>query len=166
MGNCIKIAGLSDSLKGGNQMRKHWNVFALTIVISFVITGCSLFTSHYDATRHENFTKLKAFHVKFIEDYTEGSEKEWNKQAILEICDQGDLKFKEALVYAASKDTKDNTGANAVRYLRDQFKENCSSLLKRKVLFSKGFSSELLNELELQYDYAIAGELRRVGAPQ
>lgn len=147
-------------------MKKRDKLLSLLIFIAFVTTACGLVTSHYDAKRHENFTKLKAFHVKFIEDYTKGSGKEWEEETILKICDQGDLQFKEALVYAASKDDKGNTGANAVEYLHKQFKEDCSLSLQRKKLFGKAFSQELLQEINRQYGYAIAGELKRVGAAE
>jgi len=52
-----------------------------TVLLALVAGGCALFTSHFDAMRQQNFTKLQAFHEKFIEDYTEGSGKEWTERA-------------------------------------------------------------------------------------
>lgn len=134
--------------------------------IVLLLNGCALFTSHYDATRHENFTKLKAVHVKFLEDWTEGSTKVWNENEVRTYCDEGDLKFREAYEFAKSKDNNDKTGQRAVKILWDEFDENCQLCLKRKKLFSKTFKDELLTEIEKNYDYAISGELSRVNAPQ
>ena len=79
-----------------------------------LISGCALFTSHYDATRHENFTKLKAIHVKLFDDWSEGSPKAWREAEVASYCDMGDLKFREAFEYAKSRDNSDKTGQRAV----------------------------------------------------
>lgn len=144
------------------------NRIHLLSLIGFVLLldGCALFTSHYDATRHENFTKLKAVHVKFFDDWTEGSEKTWKENEVASYCDNGDLSFREAFEFAKSKDNNDKTGQRAVKILWEEFKENCKFSLRKKKLFSKTFKENLLPEIEKNYDYAIAGELTRVNAPQ
>jgi hypothetical protein len=135
----------------------------LVIIMAVIsISGCALFTTHYDATRHENFTKLQAFHVKFINDFTLGGSKQWNLNDTSAVCDLGDLKFREALVYAQSRDNEDGTGARAVSILMQQFDEDCQFSKSRAKSFGKAWASEHLEQIELNYGYAIAGELSRV----
>lgn len=131
-----------------------------------LLNGCALFTSHYDATRHENFTKLKAVHVKLFDSWTEGSEKIWKEDEVTSYCDKGDLSFREAFEFAKSKDNKDRTGQRAVKILWEEFSENCKLSLRKKKMFSKTFKENILPEVEKNYGYAIAGELTRVNAPQ
>lgn len=133
-------------------------IFGLLIVLN----GCALFTSPYDVTRHENFTKLKAVHMKFFDDWTIGTEKSWNAKSVASYCDKGDFKYREAFEYAKSTDKSDNTGERAVKILWDTFASNCALSLKKKKLFSKVFIQELRPEIEQNYNYAIAGELARV----
>jgi hypothetical protein len=136
------------------------------IVIVPLLSGCALFTSHYAATRHENFTKLKAVHAKFFEDWTEGSDKVWSESIVKNYCDLGDLKFREAYEYAKSTDNDDKTGQKAVKILWSEFKDNCKLSLKRKKMFSKVFTQELWPEIDKNYQYAISGELARVKSRQ
>jgi hypothetical protein len=140
------------------------NSLALLVIV-LIHAGCGLITSHYDVIRLQNFTTLKAYHVKFIEDYTEGSGRLWVAAEVSAICDEGNLRFREALVYARSRDKNDKTGERAVTYLHNEFKDNCKFLLERESLFSGGFAKELLEELNKHYCWAISGELERVGAP-
>jgi len=131
-----------------------------------VLCSCTLFTSHYDAFRHKNYTNLKAYHLKFIEDNTEDEGNVWNENDIIEKCDIGELKFREAYEYALSKDKKDFTGSKAIKYLNEEFSENCKMLLKRKKLFNNSFVKGeygILSEIKKQYGFAIAGEEYRVG---
>lgn len=134
------------------------------VLLTFGLYGCALFTTHYDALRHQNFTQLKAFHVKFLEDWTDGSEKTWSAAAVSEACDKGDLKFREASEYAKSKDNKDGTGARAVSIIWSEFKDNCKLAMSKKI--SKPASKELVGEISKNYQFAIDGELSRVGSPQ
>ena len=145
--------------------RKQIEIAALALLV-LVAGGCALFTSHFDAMRQQNFTNLQALHEKFIEDYTEGSGKEWSEETVKRVCDTGDLRFREALTYAAAKDDKAKTGERAVRNLYDQFTADCKFALKRNKLFGTAWSGEHLKELRLNYRYAVSGELSRVGAPQ
>lgn len=143
-------------------MIKNINLYFVIIFSLLILTNCALFTSHYDATRHENFTKLQAFHVKFINDFTTSKDKKWSPAKVEKVCDSGDLKFREALVYAQSKDDKDKTGARAVSILKGQFEDDCKLINKRKKNFSKAWASEYLEQILQNYAYAIAGELSRV----
>lgn len=145
---------------------KRVNWFFCLIFLVGLLSGCSLFTSHYDATRHENFTKLKASHVKLLEDWVIGSGNAWSENRIVSYCDNGDLRFREAFEFAKSTDSADARAQKAVNILWEEFGANCALLLKRKKLFSKVFVQEILPEIEKNYGYAIAGELSRVNAPK
>lgn len=143
------------------MLKKGLSVFPLFLSIA-LFTGCSLFTSHYDSTRHENFTKLKATHVQFIEDWSKDSGKEWNENLVTSYCINGDLAFRQAFEYAKSLDKSDKTGQKAVDILWSEFKANCALSLKKKKLFSSVFKKNILPTIEQNYDYAIQGELSRV----
>jgi hypothetical protein len=132
------------------------------IIVSLALSGCALFTSPYDVTRHENFTKLKAVHMKFFDDWTVGTDKTWNLESVTSYCDKGDLQYREAIEYARSTDKSDSTGERAVKILWESFTSNCALSLKKEKLFSKVFMQELRPEIEKNYNYAIAGELARV----
>lgn len=147
-------------------MKKNIKLYFVAIISLFILTSCALFTSHYDATRHENFTKLQAFHVKFINDFTGSKNKKWNAVKIEKVCDAGDLKFREALVYAQSKDNEDATGARAVSILKEQFEDDCRLTQKRKKNFSKAWAGEHLEQILINYAYAISGELSRIAKPE
>ena len=142
-------------------MKNKIKFCTLTMVL-LLLCGCTLFTSHYDATRHENFTKLKAVHIKFLDDWTDGSNKVWVEEDVSSYCDRGDLSFREAFEYAKTRDNKDGTGQRAVKILWEEFGDNCEMSLKRKKLFSRVFKDNLVLEIEKNYSYAIAGELSRV----
>jgi len=140
--------------------------YILVFSLITLFAGCS--STKYDDPRHENLTDLKAFHVKFIQDYTEAETKTetttWDQASVKSRCDQGELKFKDAYTYARSKDKGDDTGSKAVKELNAQFSRNCAMLLKRKKHFSKTFAEGedgILSEIKQQYDLAIAGEESR-----
>lgn len=138
--------------------------WATTLGFALIFSGCALFTSHFDAIRHQNFTQLKAFHVKFLEDWTEGSNKVWSETSVAEMCDRGDLKFREAYEYASSRDKADKSGSKAVKNLWSIFEKNCAKAAKKA--FSKAYSTEMIQEVSKNYQYAIEGELSRVGGSE
>ena len=141
----------------------------ISVMMVTLLGGCALFTSHYDATRHENFTKLKAVHFKLFDDWNEKSNKEWNVSEITSYCNNGYLRFREAHEFAKSKDKADNTGQKAVKILWDQFVNQCSFLLTKKDngqykknLFNQYDKDNLIPVVEQNYTYAIDGEEARV----
>lgn len=148
-------------------MKKNFFIF-ISLILVLLLNGCSFFTSHYDATRHENYTKLKAIHFKFLQDWSENKdkdlEKEWNENEVSAYCERGYLRFREAFEYAVSKDKPDNSGAKTVRILWWGFRKACKTSLNREALFSKRAKEALGEEVLDHYNRAIAGELRRVNA--
>lgn len=134
------------------------------VLTTLILSGCALFVSHYDAAAYQYFTSLKAYHIKFIDDYTVGEGKIWNEANVKSACDTGELRFREATEYAIGK--KDASRVNAIGYLHNVFKLNCDlSLSKLKKLFGDAYATEQKNEVTKNYDWAISGELSRVGAP-
>jgi hypothetical protein len=104
---------------------------------------------------------LKAYHLKFIDDFTEGPNKSWNEQAVSQACDAGDLKFKEALEYEKGKPSPDQTRLNAFTILNDEFHANCKELMEKGRLFRPGYIAEKRAEIEQDYNLAIKGETIR-----
>lgn len=135
----------------------------LLILLALTMGGCALFTSHYDAAAYQNFTNLKAFHIKFIEDHTAQADAVFNEGKLTAACDAGELKFREANEYATGKG--DNSRIRALSYVHNVFTDNCKLAKKQKKLFSELYTTELLVGLKRNYDLAIAGELERVGSP-
>ena len=107
--------------------------------------------------------------MKFIDDYTFTEQKQWDNEKLMLVCDVGDLKFREALEFEIGRKERDSLRENAFNFLYVEFKENCEFLenraTKNKFFFSKTYSKELKTEVEENYNFAIAGELSRVGAP-
>lgn len=136
-------------------------LFVLTIGF---LTGCSFFITHYDATAYQYFTALKAYHLKFIDDFTMGDNKVWDEAAVKSACNSGDLRFREAMEYAAGK--KDETRVHAIEYLHNVFNSQCQLSLKTKKLFGEAYATEKRKEVAANYDWAITGEISRVGAPE
>ncbi len=136
---------------------------AILLPVVAVVQGCALFVSHYDAGAYQQFTALKAYHTKFLDDFKAGDSKSYSEVKASEACDTGDLKFREAREYAAGK--KDDTRVKAVQYLANVFARNCRLLLGDKRLFGVTYVTEQSSEIAKNYDLAIAGEVARVGVP-
>jgi hypothetical protein len=131
-------------------------VFGMTTVL-----GCGVFVSPYDARSYEYLTQLKAYHLKFIDDFTAGAGKSWNAQAVSQACDAGDLKFKEALEYEKGKPSPDQSRLNAFTILHEELQDNCRELMEKGRLFSQAYSAEKRAEIEQNYNLAIKGETAR-----
>ena len=97
------------------MMKTSWRLFRGCVLATALVTvtigmmGCMAFVSHYDAGSYQNFTSLKAFHVKFIDDFTEVDNKKWDDKLLDQKCDEGDLRFREAQEYVQGKKRKDDT---------------------------------------------------------
>lgn len=139
------------------------SVLVAALSLAALLQGCALFVSHYDAGAYQQFTALKAYHTKFLEDFKTSDGRTYSETKAAESCDAGDLKFREAREYAAGK--QDETRVRAVGYLANVFTSNCRLLLKDKKLFGAVYVTEQSAEVVKNYDLAIAGETARVGAP-
>lgn len=137
---------------------------AFTALLAGFLTGCALFVSSYDATTMEKLTSIKAYHLKFIEDFTQTEGKAFDFPALERTADAGELRFREAREYAQSR--RDGTRVRALALLHERFTAQCDRLKKTATLFSRTFSEDLTRILTRNYDEAIRGEAVRPGAPQ
>ena len=133
------------------------------LCLVFLLHGCALFVSHYDAGAYQYFTSLKAFHVKFLEDNKASDVNTFDESKTKATCDSGELKFREATEYAGGK--HDKTRVEAISILHNVFKENCRLTLDRKKLLGTAYVKEQIEDLKKNYDLAIEGESARVNAP-
>jgi arylamine N-acetyltransferase len=112
----------------------------------------------------ERFTQLKAFHLKFIEDFTARNGETWNADAYRRSRDQGELLFRQAIEY--TKVWGDSTREKVLDILHEQFKITCE-LIERDVAAGKGGVppdvAKLAGDIIARnYDYAIRGEFSGV----
>lgn len=131
---------------------------AAVIASALLLAGCIHFVSHYDSVSYEHFTSLKAFHLKFVDDFTEGTGKQWDKSAFERKRDEGDLKFREALEYEKGKSKRDKNREEAFTILYEEFTDNCALLEDKQGFYGEVFAEELKKELEINYGLAIRGE--------
>lgn len=132
------------------------------MVMFFIFSGCLGSISYYDSKSFENFVNLKAFHLKFIDDFTYSEYKQWDENILVQKCDAGDLKFREALEYETSKPNKDINREKAIKNLYEQFIDDCNKLKKTKKFFPDEVSLILKKEVSDNYTYAIKGETVRL----
>lgn len=142
---------------------------SITIFLFLTITGCALFTPHYyDVLSYEHLTALKAWHLKFIDDFTYTENQQWDYTKFKEKQDEGDLKFREALEYEKGKKSKDKLREKAISILYKEFKSNCDFLEQKvekgKPFFNRVFAEELKKQIGEDYNFAIKGESYRVGS--
>lgn len=136
-------------------------LLALAICVG-ILGGCLHFVSHYDSVSYEHLTSLKAFHLKFIDDFTRGEGKQWDDDVFERKRDEGELRFREALEYEKGKAKRDMTREEAFTILYDEFKDNCDMLEDMGSFYSEAFAAELKGELETNYGLAIRGEKIRI----
>ena len=143
--------------------RRYLNAIApLACVLSAIVSGgCALFVSSYDATNFEKLTSLKAYHLKLLEDFTEGKAKSFDRTRLDTESDAGELKFREAEEYGQGQ--HDQTRVNGIRILHERFTTHCDLLKRSGTLFHDAFSRELRGEIGKDYDEAIKGEKVRPG---
>ncbi len=133
--------------------------FALSFV--FLISGC-VTLSNYSATSYEHLTQLKAYHLKFIDDFTTETALPVDTIKVEQAESTGDLKFREAETYAEGM--KDKSRIYNIQVLRSMFEDNVTWLKNGKT-FGKIYAGEQKRQCTLAYDQAIRGEKVRRGAP-
>ena len=143
---------------------KTFKFSVLFIGLLFFLYGCGLFLSPFNVVSYENFTSLKALHLKLIDDFTDTPGKTYDQNKIEEMFNMGDLKFREALEYE-TQNTKDRTRTEAFEILYDQFRADYKFLVDRNKLYNEAYAKEIKNEVEKNYNLAIKGELSRRNTP-
>jgi len=129
----------------------HSAVFLLASVL--LLAGCG---TTKDAIARDDIATLKASHLAFIDQFTEGTGKTWNDQKLSSATAAMEKRFTDAEQYAATK--KDARRTKALSILHRQFKKNADTLARKKAFFRPTFAAELKAEVSQNYDLALKGE--------
>ncbi|OGV70663.1 MAG: hypothetical protein A2283_11605 [Lentisphaerae bacterium RIFOXYA12_FULL_48_11] len=132
----------------------------LTISCATLLAGC-ITLSNYSATSYEHLTQLKAYHIKFIDDFTSELSQSIDKLNIQAAASAGDLKFREAEEYADGM--KDGSRTFNIKVLHGTFNDDVEWLRKGQT-FRKTYAEELKMIRKSSYDQAIKGEKIRAGS--
>jgi len=143
-------------------MRKVVKSFSKILAISFAtfLSGC-ITLSNYSATSYEHLTQLKAYHVKFIDDFTFELSQPIDSLKVQVAASAGDLKFREAEEYADGM--KDGSRTFNIKVLHGAFNDDVKWLGKGQN-FRKTYAEELKMIRKSSYDQAIKGEKIRAGS--
>jgi hypothetical protein len=150
-----------------------WNGRSLSLFLAILVltTGCSKIIRYYDPIVEQNLEKLKAFHLKFIGTFTEGTGKQWDSTKFVAMSHQGDSLFNDALQYLTSKHNGDSNRRIAVEKNHSEFRQNCKNLsvsnygTKKTYLFPNYYAGAIRSEIEKNYDLALEGERSHTGGP-
>ena len=109
-----------------------------------------------DAISRNDVATLKASHLAFIDQFTEGAGKTWDDATLTSATASMEKQFTDAEQYAATK--KDARRTKALSILHAQFKRNAATLARKKTFFRPTFATELKGEVSQNYDLALKGE--------
>jgi hypothetical protein len=132
-------------------------------ILLALVAGCGLFLSPYDAITYQHLTGLKAFHLHFVDQFTERSGRTYDAAYVRQRCDDGALRFREAQTYEGERSAPDRNRLAALAILEEEFLEDCALLLSLTRLFDSPFAAELKEQIAENYRLAIRGELARSG---
>lgn len=148
-------------MKTSFLMQVRGLVFALSA--SLFLGGCaSLFVSPYDAANYEKLTSLKAFHLKLLDDFTEGGGNVFDADKLKALADAGELKFREAEEYAAGRG--DQSRVDGLKILHASFMSTCQTLMRDGKLYPAGPARTSRSIIAINYDKAIKGETVRASS--
>lgn len=131
----------------------------LVISLTLLLSGCIFTLTNYSATSYEHLTQLKAYHLKFIDDFTTDIVQPIDDNMLAQKESSGDLKFREAISYADGM--KDKSRSYNIEQLQGMFNDDVSDLKIKKKTLSKALSSEKKKLCSMAYDLAIKGEIVR-----
>lgn len=128
-----------------------------------LLSACTLL-SPYDVRVYEMMTSLQVRHQLLLE---QGARETSPNLARLEtLCEEGELRFREALSYAAG--SADPFRTEAFTRLHEPYRQQCDMALKSlrdtdpgNDGFSLGFVEEAAKEMADNYKWAIDGEKSR-----
>jgi hypothetical protein len=129
----------------------HSALFLLASLL--LLAGCG---TTKDAVARGDMSTLKASHLAFIDQFTEGTGKTWDDQKLSSATAAMEKQFSDAEQYAATK--KDARRTNALSILHKQFTKNAATLARKKAFFRPTFATELKAEVSQNYDLALKGE--------
>lgn len=140
--------------------RKMVQNIGVFLGIVFLLTSC---VNTFDQGYYEKLTELKAFHVKFIDDFTDKEGRVFTEAELAKYEQQGDLKFRETLEYASP--IGDELRLNSLQIVWDDFIRHVGELRADQALTPPVMAEERKGVVGDNYDEAIRGELSRNGAP-
>ena len=140
----------------------HWAVAAACLAQALALCACASFIDAYDAASYANLTRLKVFHIQFVEEFTQKDGAQFQEAALTAAASQGETKFLEAIEY--SKNLGDSLRSDNIAILYAMFQANVSELKARGALLSVEYGANKLAQVNQAYDLAIAGERARTGA--
>ena len=124
------------------------------------MTSC---VATYNQGHYENLTKLKAYHSKFLDDFTVSPQNKFSTARLNEYREEGDLKFREAEEYA--EPIGDENRLKGLAIVRDLYSTHVGDVSSDGALMSPTFAEQRKEVTEANYSAAIKGELSRMGAP-
>ena len=125
----------------------------LLLCSALFLSGCG---TTKDAMARDDISTLKASHLGFIDQFTEGAGKTWNDAKLTSATAAMEKQFTDAEQYAATK--KDARRTKALSILHSQFKKNAAALARKKAFFRPNFASEMKAQVSQNYDLALKGE--------
>jgi hypothetical protein len=115
--------------------------------------GCA---STKDAASRDSIASLKAAHLAFINEFTEGTGKTWDDQKLATSTAALEKQFADAAQAPATK--ADARRSKAISILHSQFKRDAAMLARRKTFFRTTFAADLKTQVSGNYDLALKGE--------
>ncbi len=126
----------------------------LALGAALLLAGCA---STKDVKSRDDIATLKASHLAFIDEFTEGAGKTWDGQKLATRTAAVEKQFTDAEQYEATK-KKDARRSAAISNLHSQFKRHAGMLASRKAFFRAKFAANLKDPLSQNYDQALRGE--------
>ncbi len=132
----------------------------ILILIASTLTGC---VSTYNQGHYENLTKLKAYHLKFLDDHTAAPKKKFSNTQLGVYQAEGDLKFREAEEYVAP--LGDDLRVNGLKNVHTLYTRHIAEVAEDRALMPQSYAAQKKEVTEENYNTVINGELSRMGAP-
>jgi hypothetical protein len=100
---------------------------------------------------------LKAIHLAFIDEYSEGTGKTWDDQKLTARIAAVEKQFSDAEQYEATK-KGDARRSKAISILHSQFRRHAGMLQTRKAFYRTKFAANLKDQVTQNSDQALRGE--------
>jgi hypothetical protein len=126
----------------------------LALCAGLLLTACPT-TS--DVRSRNDIANLKAIHLAFIDEYTEGAGKTWDDQKLTTRVAAVEKQFSDAEQYEATKKA-DARRSKAISNLHSQFKRHAGMLQTKKTFYRAKFAAGLKDQITQNYDQALRGE--------
>ena len=126
----------------------------LALCVALLFTGCP---TTRDVMSRNDIATLKASHLAFIDEFTEGAGKTWDDQKLSARTAAVEKQFGDAERYESAR-KEDARRSTAISNLHSQFKRHAGMLARKKTFFRAKFAEELKGQVTQNYDQALRGE--------